>query len=102
MAADTAGETLLEVVQLVADLVKARDCRCKPEVLPVPKQLCILTGLQESVTLAAGNFAGIAITAAFRKMRACYMMQSHAHNACSYSCALQQEWYGGLDHALIS
>jgi hypothetical protein len=33
VAADTAGETLLEVVQLVADLVKARDCRCKPEVL---------------------------------------------------------------------
>lgn len=32
VAADSAGETLLEVVQLVADLVKKRDCRCAPEV----------------------------------------------------------------------
>ena len=39
VAADTAGETLLEVVQLVADLVKARDCRCKPEVLHVSKAM---------------------------------------------------------------
>ena len=38
VAADTAGETLLEVVQLVADLVKARDCRCKPEVAHFPMQ----------------------------------------------------------------
>lgn len=30
--ADTGGETLLEVTQLVADLVKRRDCRCEPEV----------------------------------------------------------------------
>jgi hypothetical protein len=43
VAADTAGETLLEVVQLVADLVKARDCRCKPEVLHRSERMCRLS-----------------------------------------------------------
>lgn len=32
VAADVGGETLLEVVQLVADLIKRRECRCEPEV----------------------------------------------------------------------
>ena len=69
VAADTAGETLLEVVQLVADLVKARDCRCKPEVLRWLERSATCSLLQ---TVSACSSKSHCCCSLHRKSRKCH------------------------------